>query len=339
MCAVRNRDGFNATIVQVLAKRASYICSNPDCRYLTIGPSTSDPEDFSFIGVAAHITAAAPKGPRYDPSLSPEQRSSIDNGIYLCRTCSTLIDKNKGRDFPVQLLRRWKSEHESWVRSNLNKSVHSLVKIRHPILEVCFDGGSTRLEIQKRKAVKKEADDKAELSECIIRLDMQIVNRGDGPASDIHVLMDFVGSFIVYTPEGLHNLWEDYPYDFLSKPGEIFGRIQRKRTMPAMQRIVSGMADNLRFSAFELLVASRRDRPKNVVSRDIRPQIEGTRVLFNIRKLKQNLVQTFEPLYIVFHSWKDVASFNVPFRINAEEVNKDVEGTLDVSITKGRATK
>jgi hypothetical protein len=95
-----------------------------------------------------------------------------------------LIDKNRGRDFSVELLRRWKSEHESWVRSNLNKSVHSLVKTRNPILEVCFDDGSTRLEVQKRKAVKKEAGDKAELSDRIVRLDLQIVNRGDGPARD-----------------------------------------------------------------------------------------------------------------------------------------------------------
>jgi hypothetical protein len=32
-----------------------------------------------------------------------------------------MIDKNKGIDFSVELLKKWKSDHESWVRSNLNK--------------------------------------------------------------------------------------------------------------------------------------------------------------------------------------------------------------------------
>jgi hypothetical protein len=42
------------------------------------------------IGVAAHITAAAPNGPRYDPSLTSAQRRRHLNGIWLCRLRGTL---------------------------------------------------------------------------------------------------------------------------------------------------------------------------------------------------------------------------------------------------------
>lgn len=122
-----NRDNFHPNIIEALAKRASYICSNPNCRSLTICPSIEDAEKYIYVGIAAHITAASAKGPRFDSSLTSEQRSSIENGIFLCATCATTIDKNNGLDFPAPLLRDWKSEHETWVRGNLNKSVTSLI--------------------------------------------------------------------------------------------------------------------------------------------------------------------------------------------------------------------
>jgi hypothetical protein len=59
-------------------------------------------------GVAAHIRAAAKGGPRYDPSMSPEQRKSIANGIWLCESCAKLIDTDTGR-YSVDVLERWKS--------------------------------------------------------------------------------------------------------------------------------------------------------------------------------------------------------------------------------------
>lgn len=72
------------------------------------------------IGVAAHITAAAPKGPRYDESLTKEEREGIDNGLWLCWNCSQLIDKDPA-DFPVELLREWKGEAERRARDALGK--------------------------------------------------------------------------------------------------------------------------------------------------------------------------------------------------------------------------
>ena len=63
------------------------------------------------IGVAAQITAASSGGPRYDASLTTEQRRSIDNGIWLCQNCATLVDKDEPRH-PVAVLRGWKREAE-----------------------------------------------------------------------------------------------------------------------------------------------------------------------------------------------------------------------------------
>jgi hypothetical protein len=118
----KNRHDFSPSTVEAISKRASYICSNPDCRCLTLCPSESDLVEFINTGRAAHITAASPGGARYDSSLTKEQRSSAENGIFLCAVCADKIDKNQGIDFPVGLLRRWKTEHEGWVAENLNKS-------------------------------------------------------------------------------------------------------------------------------------------------------------------------------------------------------------------------
>lgn len=112
------RDEFSPKTKEAIAKRAAFICSNPDCRSLTLGPSGSDPRKFIYTGRAAHITAASPSGPRYDPTLTPEERSSVENAIYLCPNCADMVDKNDGIDFSVELLRKWKSEHEKWIMEN-----------------------------------------------------------------------------------------------------------------------------------------------------------------------------------------------------------------------------
>ena len=123
----RKNNDFSKPIVEKLGKRASFICSNPNCRCLTMCPSDNNNEDFIYIGKAAHITAAAINGPRYDESLTTEERSSIKNGIFLCSNCADMIDKNNGQDFTIEKLKKWKNDHEIWVSNNLNKSLNSLI--------------------------------------------------------------------------------------------------------------------------------------------------------------------------------------------------------------------
>ena len=118
MTLKNNRDDFTSKTRDIIAKRAAFICSNPECRYKTLKPSDSNPDLYIFTGKAAHITAASPGGPRYDPELTPEQRSSSENGIFLCSTCAEMIDKNSGVDYPVELLKQWKIRHKDWLMQN-----------------------------------------------------------------------------------------------------------------------------------------------------------------------------------------------------------------------------
>ncbi len=105
------RDEFPAAIKEVLAKRVNYRCSNPKCRRPTSGPHIH-PAKTVNIGVAAHLTAASPGGPRFDASLSAEQRKSAENGIWLCQKCAKLVDTDAAR-YTLKVLRGWKQVAEA----------------------------------------------------------------------------------------------------------------------------------------------------------------------------------------------------------------------------------
>jgi len=111
-----NRDEFSSKTKRTVAMRASYMCSNPNCHQNTVGPH-SDPEKSLGTGVAAHICAAAPGGARYDAGQKSEQRSSMENAIWLCHTCGTLVDGDVMR-FSVECLQSMKSDHEAYIRDS-----------------------------------------------------------------------------------------------------------------------------------------------------------------------------------------------------------------------------
>ncbi len=113
--AALDRDDFPERVKDVLAKRVGLRCSNPACRKTTSGPHL-DPTRCVSIGVAAHITGAARKGPRYDASLDGAERSAITNAAWLCQDCAKLVDSDTNR-FTVDILFKWKeaTEQEAFI--------------------------------------------------------------------------------------------------------------------------------------------------------------------------------------------------------------------------------
>lgn len=111
------RDEFNPKVKQTLAGRVNLRCSI--CRAATSGPH-SNPERVVNVGVAAHITGAAPGGPRFDPSLSKGQRSGAANGIWLCQNCAKLVDNDDVR-YPTDTLRRLKQRAEQEAEDDIGQ--------------------------------------------------------------------------------------------------------------------------------------------------------------------------------------------------------------------------
>src|SRR5688572_20443116 len=130
----KNRDDFSKLTVDILAKRVGYLCSNPDCRKHTVGPNDVV-DKATIIGIAAHITAAAPGGPRYDATLTPDQRGHIDNGIWLCSNCSILIDKDPNA-FSTAFLKKWRYDAEKEMSENIRGVIKKeAVKVETPFIE------------------------------------------------------------------------------------------------------------------------------------------------------------------------------------------------------------
>jgi len=102
------RDKFSSKTKNILAARAGHKCSV--CLKSTSGPGDTADAVISD-GTAAHITAASPSGPRFDSSLSPQERRSPENGIWACTQHGREIDAPTST-FTVDVLRGLKKIRE-----------------------------------------------------------------------------------------------------------------------------------------------------------------------------------------------------------------------------------
>ena len=82
-----------------------------------MGPKTG-PSDVARVGVAAHVYAASQGGPRFDDNMTPDERKSIENGIWLCGACAILVDRDTER-FSAETLFTWKKQAEARTAAEL----------------------------------------------------------------------------------------------------------------------------------------------------------------------------------------------------------------------------
>ena len=119
------RDNFPQSVIYILIKRSGGKCCN--CGAATFGPHTGRQDKYQNIGQAAHIAAAAPGGPRYDPKMAPEQRMSATNGVWLCSNCHSLVDRDTEQ---YTLKRLWQIKREGEERARQEVGVASVVSQR-----------------------------------------------------------------------------------------------------------------------------------------------------------------------------------------------------------------
>lgn len=110
-------------------------CAAPGCPRALIA---RDKE--SIVSKICHIEAANPKGPRYNPSMSDDDRRHFNNLILLCDECHIIIDnKDNESKYPVQLLKDWKMAHESKQIERLNSNTSLLSQAISAISQCNFD--------------------------------------------------------------------------------------------------------------------------------------------------------------------------------------------------------
>lgn len=195
------RDDFKAKTIDIMAKRVGYRCSNPNCRKLTCG-ANDDPENYSNIGVAAHICAAAPGRKRYDANMPHAERKDMHNGIWLCQSCSKLIDSDDLR-YTVDLLHRWKRlseeatvlELETLSPAQNTEQDKALIKF----YVQCFDRPAFQDDI--RQEGHMEDFDKA-IEDTIIALNTGVLRTRDGD-----IIKQAEGKAFVQNPEWREKLY------------------------------------------------------------------------------------------------------------------------------------
>ena len=88
------------------------------CRKELVMDAT-ETDDESLVGEACHIVAQSVDGPRGDSPITGEQRDKYANLILLCNIHHKQVD-DQSIAYTVSKLEDLKSQHESWVRSQLN---------------------------------------------------------------------------------------------------------------------------------------------------------------------------------------------------------------------------
>ncbi|MFD9946264.1 hypothetical protein ACFWYW_30650 [Nonomuraea sp. NPDC059023] len=115
------RAEFSAATRKVIAERAGYQCSVLNCGRLTVGPGPGRTQ-VANTGMAAHIYAASPDGPRGTGGLSTTERREPENGIWCCYSHGKEIDSDKGRAYSAAELKGWKRLHEARKSAEVNGS-------------------------------------------------------------------------------------------------------------------------------------------------------------------------------------------------------------------------
>jgi hypothetical protein len=90
----------------------------------------------------AHIRGAHSGSPRYDPSMTEDERRGFENLILLCKPHHDLVDKIRPDDYPVEVLLQWKADREgsqSGALSGLSED-----RLEDLIIEAVRQAGPTR---------------------------------------------------------------------------------------------------------------------------------------------------------------------------------------------------
>lgn len=103
------------TTIKKLFANSGGVCAFPGCSVRLI-----DDETGVNLGEMCHISAASPSGPRYDKSMTDDERNSDKNLIIFCATHHSLIDKSPGI-YTTEKLHTIKINHEAKV-SDIMKS-------------------------------------------------------------------------------------------------------------------------------------------------------------------------------------------------------------------------
>ena len=160
----RTRPSEN-TVREIWA-RAGGMCAHPNCGDVLY----HDKELLSptRLGEIAHNVGASADGPRGDVVRSPMLADDPENLILLCPTHHTKVDQSGAKNYPEELLRAWKTQHERNVQmagSLITEKSAKPIIVRGPI-------GHQKVAIEPRSVVRAMMDNLSPPTERPVTLDL-----------------------------------------------------------------------------------------------------------------------------------------------------------------------
>lgn len=99
---------YTPNTIKMLHALSGNQCYSPTCNNTFVAPDNK-----TLVSKICHIEGASEKGPRFNISMTNEQRRSFPNLILLCDTCHQMIDNVKNiNEYSVETLQGWKKFHE-----------------------------------------------------------------------------------------------------------------------------------------------------------------------------------------------------------------------------------
>ncbi len=126
---------YKHTTIRRLDTLSGNQCAFPNCNRSLIAK-----DDETIVSKICHIEAANELGPRFNSSMTDDERRHYNNLILMCDECHRIIDnKDNEKRYSVVLLKEWKKDHESKYLYNPNTNT-SLLKIAiNAIAEIDFE--------------------------------------------------------------------------------------------------------------------------------------------------------------------------------------------------------
>lgn len=108
-------------------------CSMPTCDKRLIAEDGK-----TVISKVCHIEAASEGGPRFNPSMTDDERRGFDNLTLMCDEHHSIIDAEGSEiEYPAELLKEWKKTHESkMMQKKLAENPSLLVDVINEISKV-----------------------------------------------------------------------------------------------------------------------------------------------------------------------------------------------------------
>ncbi|WP_124479430.1 hypothetical protein [Burkholderia cenocepacia] len=143
---------YTAKTIKILFGRSGNGCAHPDCTSPVIvqGSETSDD---AVLAQICHIYAASDNGPRGNPNLTEEERNSPGNLILLCGFHHPMVD-TQYQDYPAELLKQWKREHEAKFQPGTAEAIHRQGQVQQSAFTVRLTDQQINAELRRLRQAR-----------------------------------------------------------------------------------------------------------------------------------------------------------------------------------------